>query len=88
MSIEVNGYKTEHGPQLRAHSCSVRLMSTTHFQLLRMLAHVFSCGDTSLQAYDPSKFTGIKPVQNSSIIYCGTIFANRILSATFIILLR
>jgi hypothetical protein len=29
-----------HGLQLPAHSCSVRLMSTTHFQLLRTQGHV------------------------------------------------
>jgi hypothetical protein len=37
-----------HGLQLRAHSYSVRLTSTTHFQLLRTQGHVFSYRDTPL----------------------------------------
>jgi hypothetical protein len=31
-----------HGLQLRTHSCSVRLMNTTVFQLLRTQGHVFT----------------------------------------------
>jgi hypothetical protein len=46
--IEINRYKFGHGLQLRAHSCSVRLTSATHFQLLRTQGHVFSYSDTPL----------------------------------------
>jgi hypothetical protein len=46
--IEVNRYKFGHGLQLRAHSCSVRLTSTTYFQLLRTQGLVFSYRDTLL----------------------------------------
>jgi hypothetical protein len=44
--VEVNCCKFGHGLQLRAHSCSVRLMSRTQFQLLRTQGHVFSYSDT------------------------------------------
>jgi hypothetical protein len=46
--VYVNCYKFRHSLQLRAHSCSVRLMSTTHFQLLRTQGHVFFYSDTPL----------------------------------------
>jgi hypothetical protein len=39
-------YMFGHGRQLRAHSCSVRLMSTVRFKLLRTQGHVFSYSDT------------------------------------------
>jgi hypothetical protein len=43
-----NCYKFGHGFQLRAHSNSVRLLSTTHSQLLRTQGHVYSYTDTPL----------------------------------------
>jgi hypothetical protein len=37
-----------HFLQLRAHSYSVQLISTTHFQLLRTQGHMFSHSDTAV----------------------------------------
>jgi hypothetical protein len=48
--VQVNRYKFGHGLQLPAHSCSVRLMRTTHFQLLRTQGHAFSYSSTPLAA--------------------------------------
>jgi hypothetical protein len=44
----IKGHIAVHGLQLHAHTCSVRLLSTTHFQLLRTQGHAFSFSDTPL----------------------------------------
>jgi hypothetical protein len=45
--VEVNFCKSQLGLQLRAQGCSVRLMSTTHLQLLRRQGHAFRAHLTS-----------------------------------------
>jgi hypothetical protein len=53
--MSVNSCKSGHGLQLRGHGCSIRLMSTTHFKLVRTQGHVFSDSDTPVDVTDVSE---------------------------------